>query len=146
MDTYVKAFRRIVSEIKDITEERKFDSIGGGTARWRERVDAVALDSITPVDILAWKNAKLRAAEADLLAKRRTTVTVNSTIRNAKALFGRKILPFLEQTLRLPDPLPFDGVTLEKSPSMRYVSKIDAFAIFSKDGLKKIVRDCLKNS
>ncbi|MFT3991839.1 MAG: hypothetical protein QM680_10570 [Luteolibacter sp.] len=132
LDTYVKAFRRIVSEIKDITEERKFDSIGGGTARWRERVDAVALDSITPVDILAWKNAKLRAAEADLLAKRRTTVTVNSTIRNAKALFGRKILPFLEQTLRLPEPLPFDGVTLEKSPSMRYVSKIDAFAILGR--------------
>lgn len=132
LDTYVKAFRRIVSEIKGITEERKFDSLGGGTAKWREKVDAVALDSITPVDILAWKNAKLRAAEADLLAKRRTTVTVNSTIRNAKALFGRKILPFLQQTLQLPDPLPFEGVSLEKSPSMRYVSKIDAFAILGR--------------
>lgn len=131
LDTYVKAFRRIVSEIKGITHEGKYDARSGGAAKWREKVDAVSLHAITPADVLAWKNAKLRAAETDLLAKRRTTITLNSTIRNAKALFGRKLLPFIEQTLQLPRPLPLEGVTLEKSPSMRYVSKIDAFAILA---------------
>jgi integrase len=132
LDTYAKAFRRIVSDIKGITHERKHDAHGGGSAKWRKKVDAVRLDAITPADVLAWKNAKLRASEADLLAKRRATITLNSTIRNAKALFGRKLLPFIEQTLHLPHPLPLEGVTLEKSPSMRYVSKIDAFAILAR--------------
>ena len=132
LDAYAKAFRLIVAEIKGITHERKHDAHGGGTALWRKKVDAVKLDSITPAAVLTWKNARLRAAESDPLAKRCVTVTVNSALRNAKSLFGAKILPFIEQELALPRPLPFDGVAMEKAPSMRYVSKIDAFAILAR--------------
>jgi integrase len=131
IDAYTKAFRRIVSEVKGIPNAGKFVARGSHAADWRNKVDAVALATVSPAEVTAWKNKRLREAEADPIAKRRAVVTVNSLIRNAKALFGKKILPFIEQSLKLPSPLPFDGVTLEKPPSMRYVSKIDPYALLA---------------
>jgi integrase len=131
LDAYSKAFRRIVSDIKGLADERKYDAKSGGSSAWRAKVDRVPIASLTPGDVVAWKNLRLKAAESDPLAKRRAVVTVNSLIRNAKALFGKKILPFIEQESPLPRPLPFDGVSLEKPPSMRYVSKIDPYAILA---------------
>jgi integrase len=132
LDGYAKAFRLIVSEIRKISSDGKFDAYKGGMKKWRSKVDAVAIDTITPAEILAWKNKRLRSAEADPLAKRRAIVTVNSLMRNAKSLFGKKLLPFVEQSINLPRPLPFDGVALEKEPSLRYISKMDPFAILAK--------------
>jgi integrase len=132
LEGYAKAFRLIVAEISKISSAGKFDAYQGGMQNWRAKVDAVAMDTITPAEILAWKNKRLRSAEADPLAKRRAIVTVNSLMRNAKSLFGKKLLPFVEQSITLPRPLPFDGVSLEKEPSLRYISKIDPFAILSK--------------
>jgi integrase len=132
LDAYSKAFRRVVSEVAGIQDGRKFDAFKGGTKEWREHVDAVPLASLLPADVQAWKNRRLRAAEADPLAKRRTITTVNSLIRNAKALFGKKVLPFVEQKLTVPRPLPFDDVGMEKGPSLRYVSKVDASALLAR--------------
>ena len=131
LDAYNKAFRLIVSEVKEIKSERKHDSRSGGQIEWRAQIDVVELAAITPAEVIAWKNRRLREVEADPLAKRRAIVTVNSLIRNAKALFGKKILPFIEQSVAVPRPLPFEGVTLEKAPSMRYVSRIDPYAILA---------------
>jgi integrase len=117
--------------VKGIKYDRKHDFHGGGVAKWRELIDGVSLASITPAEVTTWKNRRLREVEADPLAKRRTIVTVNSLIRNSKALFGKKILPFVEQTVTLPRPLPFEGVTMEKPPSMRYISKLDPYALLS---------------
>jgi integrase len=132
LNAYAKSFRKIVSDIKDIPGAGKFIGCGDSPREWRDKVDAVELAAITPAEVTAWKNKRLREAEGDPLAKRRTVVTVNSLIRNAKALFGKKILPFVGQTLTLPSPLPFDGVSMEKGLSMRYVSKIDPYAILAK--------------
>lgn len=132
LDGYAKAFRLIVSEIRGISGDGKFDAYKGGLKTWRAKVDAVALDTITPAEILSWKNKRLRCAETDPLARRRAVVTVNSLIRNAKSLFGKKLLPFIEQSITLPRPLPFEGVALEKEPSLRYISKIDPIAILEK--------------
>ena len=131
LEAYSKAFRRVVSEVAGIQDGRKFDAFKGGTKEWRERVDAVPLASLLPADVQAWKNRRLRAVESDPLAKRRAITTVNSLIRNAKALFGKKVLPFVEQKLTVPRPLPFEDVGMEKGPSLRYVSKMDAYAILA---------------
>lgn len=131
LDGYAKAFRLIVSEISMISSDGKFDAYKGGLTKWRAKVDAVGMDTITPAGILAWKNKRLRSAESDPLAKRRAVVTVNSLMRNAKSLFGKKLLPFIEQSITLFRPLPFDGVALEKEPSLRYISKMDPIAILA---------------
>lgn len=132
LEAYVKAFRKIVAEVRDIQKGRKYDAFQGGTLAWRAEIDAVPLSDLSPADIQAWKNRRLRQSADDPLTKRRTIVTVNSLIRNAKALFGKKILPFMEQRITIPRPLPFEGVGIEKGPSMRYVSKIDAYAILAR--------------
>lgn len=131
VDAYTKAFRRIVSDIKGIPADGKYVARGEASTEWRSKVDAVEMASITPAEVSAWKNRRLREAETDPLAKRRAVVTVNSLIRNAKSLFGKKILPFVEQSLPLPRPLPFDGVLMEKPPSMRYLSKLDPYALLA---------------
>jgi integrase len=132
LEGYAKALRLIVSEIKGVKSDGKFDAYQGGLQKWRAKVDAISLAAITPAEILAWKNKRLRDAEGDPLAKRRAIITVNSLMRNAKSLFGKKLLPFIEQTIPLPRPLPFDGVSLEKEPSLRYISKIDPYAILAR--------------
>jgi integrase len=131
LDAYTKALRCIVAEIKGIVAGENTEGMGSAHAAWRAKVDAVPLEAITPADVVGWKNSRLRAAESDPLAKRRAIVTVNSLMRNAKALFGKKLLPFIEQTVSVPRPLPFDGVHFEKPPSMRYVSRVDAFGILA---------------
>lgn len=132
LEGYAKALRLIVGEIRDIKSVGKFDAYNGGSAKWRARVDAVHLDSVTPADVIAWRNKRIRDAEGDPLAKRRAVITTNSLIRNAKGLFGKKLLPFVEQSVILPNPLPFEGVILEKSPSLRYISRMDPYAILAK--------------
>ncbi|MCB1095081.1 MAG: tyrosine-type recombinase/integrase [Verrucomicrobiae bacterium] len=84
------------------------------------------LERITPERVNAWKNIRLREFRDDPEKRNQTIVTINSLIRNAKALFARKNLAFLRAKLDLPEVLPFDGVSMEKSPSLRYHSKIDA--------------------
>lgn len=128
---YTGAFRLIVSEIRGLGTGRKHDTRGGGAAEWRERVDMVPLSKITPAAVTGWRNKRMREAETDPLAKRRAIVTTNALIRNARALFAKRLLPFIEQSMPLPRPLPFDGVTLEKAPSARYHSRIDPHAILT---------------
>ncbi|MFT3991586.1 MAG: hypothetical protein QM680_09255 [Luteolibacter sp.] len=123
---------RVVGGIQGITFEHKHNAKGGGTAKWRAKVDAVPLEIITPAVVLSWKNARLRAVESDPLAKRRATITVNSTLWNAKSLFGKKLLPFIEQELPLPVPLPFEGGIRRNPRRCATVSKIDAFAILAR--------------
>ena len=128
LDTYAKALRRIVAGVCRIDDAGKFKDAGRS---YREKVDAVRLDKITPAAVKQWRNDYLRAAGTDATARNRAVVTTNSLIRNAKALFGRKILPDLRTLLILPPVLPLDGVSLEKPPSMRYQSRLDARQILT---------------
>ncbi|MEM7558923.1 MAG: tyrosine-type recombinase/integrase [Planctomycetota bacterium] len=129
LKTYCRAFRRVVAAIAKISGEGKYDALKGGHEAWQFKVDAVPLSEITPMKVTAWKNAYLLKAASDPEQLKSAKTTVNSLIRNAKALFSKKLLPFLAQELELPHPLPFENVAMEKPPSMRYVSQIDAKAI-----------------
>src|SRR2546427_690645 len=52
---------------------------------------------------------------------------VNSFIRSARALLSRKIRKKLAgQAVVLPNPLPFEGVEMERQGNTRYHSNIDA--------------------
>ena len=133
LHAYVKALRRIVAGVMQIEDGKKFQSRGDcGTEIWRQQIDAVSLHELTPERILAWKQSYLQ--NTPKASKRQATTTVNSLIRNAKALFSKKLLPFLEGALDLPSPLPFEDVPMEKAPSKRYRSKIDAKEILANAG------------
>lgn len=127
LTTYTKALRRIVAGVLKLDTGRKYD-FKRGSAEWREKVDQAGLDTVTPSAVLAWKNSFLKAAQ-NPQERSAAAVTVNSLIRNSKALLSKKIRPFIEKEITLPSPLWFEGIPLEKEGSLRYHSQIDATSI-----------------
>ncbi|MGK0189109.1 MAG: integrase [Verrucomicrobiales bacterium] len=123
---YEKSFRRLVAQIQGIESDDKFDWRNGKAQDWRARVDRVKLSAITPSKVQKWKNTRIADASGDPSRQKSARNTINSIIRNSKALFGRKVLPFIRERFDLPDPLPIQGVDLFPRQSTRYASKIDA--------------------
>jgi integrase len=120
---YVSSFRTIASGAFKISGDKaKFDYRAGGHDRWVAAVDAIKLAAVTPDRVQAWKVAFLRAAGTSPLKLASARRTANSYIRCARSLFSSDILKYIK--LRLPTPLPFQGVELEEQGSMRYKSKI----------------------
>jgi hypothetical protein len=60
--------------------------------------------------------------------QRSVRVSANSFLRRAKGLFSSSTIKHLE-AVKLPSPLPFEGVAFEKRPSMRYRSGFDVFGL-----------------
>ena len=76
-------------------------------------LDATPLEEITPDKVRAWKRAYVNRAGHDELKRRRFTVSCNSYLRRARALFSEtKVLAKL-RSVKLPAVLCFDGVELE---------------------------------
>ncbi len=120
---YASSFRTIVSGILKLGDDKgKYDYRAGGHKAWLASVDATKLSAITPDRVQAYKVAHLRAAGTSPAQQLSAARSVNSYIRCARCLFSKDILKFVK--LRLPNPLPFDGVELEDQGSMRYKSKI----------------------
>lgn len=135
---YAKAFRRIVSAIMEFEDDPKYASRNyTGNTAWKTAVDSIKLAEITPSKVQSWRARFINSVSKGESAKRRATITTNSLIRNSKALFAKKLLPFLHEEIDLPSPLPFDDVTMAKQPSMRYSSKIDPYKIL-KDASKEL--------
>lgn len=122
---YEISIRTIVAQIFRLHAQKKYAK-GKEARKWRDRVDRVPLDRIKPSDVMAWRNRRLREHDGDPQKKRSAIVTVNTAMRGAKSLYGKKIRSFLTERMNLPDPMPFDGVHPEKMPSLRYQSRIDA--------------------
>lgn len=130
---YTKALRRIVSGVMGFDDNGCFESRNhSGNAKWRSAINEVNLAELTPARIQDWRSKFLDNADQDESTKRRAIITTNSLIRNARALFAKKLLPFLRESIELPTPLPFEDVSLLKQPSMRYRSKINARTIMEK--------------
>jgi len=122
---YCCCLRKIVAGIAAIKAgPEKFDHRTGGNQAWRQTIEAIRLSSISPEKVQAWKVQYLREAGSSPSALQSARRTVNTYIRCGRALFTSRTLKFV--TVRLPSPHPFEGITLEKSGSMRYQSHIDA--------------------
>lgn len=124
--TYIQAFRKMVAWIHGIEKAKSATAVNPKRERvWIERVDAILLRDIAPSQVHAWKRHRLDRETTDAAARRRAEVTVNSQIANAKALFSKKIVHLIAKELVLPETLPFDGVTIERTKPARYQSRID---------------------
>lgn len=121
---YTVAFRIIIGGVFKIDGgKQKFNYQQTGHAEWAERINSIKLNAITPEKVQAWKIAyiKHRGTNPSLIQSVRRTV--NSYIRCARSLFSKKVLRFV--SVRLPSPLPFDGIEMEKTGSTKYVSTIN---------------------
>jgi integrase len=125
IEGYATAFRKIVADLFGFSNDlEKFDHRSGGRDQWLAKVHCVELSIITPVKIQEWKQSFLAAAGDDPLTLRKARISVNTFLRRSRSLFSRKVLRQLP--LRLPSPLPFDGVEFEPRQSMKYRSNFNA--------------------
>ena len=123
-EIYAKKFRSLVAGVFNIDGGKaKHDYVNGGYDKWLGRVCAVRLDKLTPDNINDWRVRKLKDASKNPLQLKHASVTLRSVLLSSKALFSPDIRKHL--TLRLPSPLPFDGVTLPEAGKSRYKSEID---------------------
>jgi len=129
-DDYARCLRFIVSELKAMTKPRsRHDYRNGGRKAWAASVDAMPLQELTADKIRAWKRAYVARAGHDELARRRFTVSCNSYLRRARALFSKSKVIDKLRSVKLPPVLPFDGVELERRTDTKfYGCGVDAFA------------------
>jgi integrase len=80
--------------------------------------------------VQAWRLSYIKANSTPE-TRNQGIITMNSLIRNSKALLSKKVLPFLTKEITLPAQLWFQGITNEKEPSLRYKSKVDAIALMA---------------
>jgi integrase len=127
---YAYALRRVAADIAQAKPARgksRFDPCGA----WREQADKLALATLSPVAVEDWKLAFVKPHRGNPLAEQRATRSMTSYLRNARALFSRRVLDAMtKHSVALPDPIPFAGVRLGgKAGSTRYRSTIDARAL-----------------
>lgn len=127
---YAYALRRVAADTAQAKPARgksRFDPRGA----WREQADKLALATLAPVDIEDWKLAFVKPHRGNPLAEQKATRSMTSYLRNARALFSRRVLDAMRKhNVPLPDPLPFAGVQVGgKAGSTRYRSSIDARAL-----------------
>ena len=108
----------------------KFDYRSGnreqsGRATWIGKIDAHKLGELTLEKVTDWKRKRVGRAGHSPASIASAKRTVNSYIRCARSLFAPGIIREVKG-LMLPDKLPFAGVELKETGSMKYVSKINA--------------------
>jgi integrase len=129
---YIYALRRIANDATGPRDTSKARFNPSANA-WRDRADKVRLDALKPEVVEAWKAAFILEAGDSPVERQRARRSVNSYVRNARALFSRRVVKRLKKLrLPLPSPLPFEGVEMERQGSTHYVSTINAGKLMRK--------------
>lgn len=124
----VSAFRRIVAAIHGI--KASLGRGAGGVKEWHAQVDAIALNKITPKLVEEWKDVYVATKGCgDEIKEGRARSTVNFTLRSAKSLFAKSLLPELGKKIQLPDELPFHGVKPFPPENSLYMRKMNVSAL-----------------
>jgi integrase len=124
---YAAALRKIVGDIIRVKRNRKrFGPKGGGARAYRNAIDAAPLAFLSPTAIQKWRMEYVKRAKTPAEQRSRMT-SCNSTLRQARSLFGKKIVRFVP----LPEPAPFQNVEFFPRQSAKYFSRIDAKAILT---------------
>jgi integrase len=125
---YAAALRKIVGDIIRVKRNRKrFGPKRGGAQAYRKAIDDAPLSLLSPEAIQKWRMEYVKRAKTPAEQSSRRT-SCNSTVRQARSLFGKKIAKFVP----LPDPLPFQHVEFFPRQSAKYFSRIDAKALLTK--------------
>lgn len=116
IDGYAMRLRTIVSDVMGIrSTNKKYAAETSARQAWLDKVDAVPVASVTPDMVRRWKRTTIEQA-GNAIARTHAVTSVNSTMRQARSLFGqRKVLRFLPGI-----PNPFEGVEFEPRVDTRF--------------------------
>ena len=123
LSTYCIKFRTIVAGIEKIPSGKaRFDYQKGGHMNWKAKVECVSLKKITKDRILQWRAEYLEKAKRDPLSQQHAHKTVDSVLRNSRALFSKKALSAMSLEI---SENPFNGVPVGSSSTRRYRTQVD---------------------
>lgn len=120
LESYTKKFRQLVSEIEGLSVPSR--QAPNKAAQWIKTVDAVKLARITDERVEQWRARRLRAFPDDSYERRRAETTVNSILRNARSLFGRKVFDHIK--LQIEEP-PLVNVRVASVRPTAYTPEVD---------------------
>ncbi|MEO6969924.1 MAG: tyrosine-type recombinase/integrase [Chthoniobacterales bacterium] len=124
---YSRALRKIVGDIIQVKRDRKrYGRKGGGGRAYREAIDGTLLSILSPAAIQMWRLEYVKRAKTPAEERSRKT-SCNSTLLQARSLFGKRITRFVP----LPEPVPFEHVEFFPRQSAKYFSRIDAKALLT---------------
>jgi len=122
---YESSLRQIVSDVFKFDDVgNRYDYMGGGRDVWLKAVHSVKLAALTPAKVQQWKIAYLREHSTSPITERRAKITASTTLRQAKSLFGPKVIGQLSD-VQLPSPLPFAGVKGFERQDTKYHGGLD---------------------
>ncbi len=129
---YAKRLRQIAGEIAKVKRPKHYLSRSNASANaWKAAIGAVRLSAFSAEAVNRWKAERIAATKSDPQQRRRATVTADSIIRLARAVFSRENLAAgLGKAITLPNPLPFAGVSYGKSYK-RFIPTVDASRLFA---------------
>jgi integrase len=120
---YTRALRLIAGDILSV-EKTKRRFAAKNRSEYRSKIEGAPLSTLTPQAIQSWRIRFVAKAAKNPERERRSKISCNSLIRQARALFSDKILKFVA-AVKCPEPVPFAGCEMYPRESMRYHSKID---------------------
>ena len=115
IESYARALRKIAADIRGITHN-------GKRSTWRERVDAIKLDTLTAQAIEGWRADFIKRGSVNPLAEKSARVSANSYIGCARSLFGPEVISRVRDVIEIPDPVPFTGVKVQRVHVTHYRS------------------------
>jgi hypothetical protein len=118
LESYAGALRKIAADIAGITHNGKWSS-------WRERVNAVKLDTLTTQAIEAWRVDYIKRGSTNPLKERSAQVSANSLIGRARSLFSAGVISRVRDLVELPSPAPFAGVKVPRVHVTHYRSSFN---------------------
>ncbi|MDR0742454.1 MAG: tyrosine-type recombinase/integrase [Puniceicoccales bacterium] len=122
---YKRALCQILADVFNIQSgSEKFDYVNGGAKKRLDRIYAIKISNIKKDKIESWAVETLQN-KVKLNPSKRNSIcaTINKNIRNAKALFSKKVLTIvgLNETV----VSPFEGIKFLPEGSHRYTSIFD---------------------
>lgn len=127
---YCASLRLIAGQIVGTKKSAtRFGGRAGGAASYRAEIDAVPLSVLSPTALQQWRIAYVAQAQNPAQERSRMT-SCNSTIRQARSLFAKKITKHLSH-LKV-EPMPFADVELFPRQNAKYFSRMDATNILAK--------------
>jgi integrase len=120
----------IVGDILAVTKTKKRFARGKGDSS-KAIINTTPLHILTVEAVQAWRIGFVAKAGNNPAAQRTAKISCNSLLRQAAALFSKKILKFVSG-FELPNPLPFSDCEKYPRESMRYHSKVDIGVLLQK--------------
>jgi integrase len=124
---YTYSLRKIAYEIANGQQESDASKFDPFNKPWQKEADKIKLSVVTSQAIHVWKQDCKERAGQDEIEQLKAKRNINSFMKSARILFGKKMMCLLDQNhLEKPLSNPFEGVILEDEGSKKYTSKFNA--------------------